>query len=313
METTTSANRVSPRVQRLVKAFSWVMRNAPTDNKLLRSFLLHGSHAFDEYRFDFAFRCRRIGVTWSAETFPEMFARHMMFDGLYQPDVLHWIRRLCRPRDTVFDVGAFHGLMSIIASKAVGPEGKVIAFEPNEKSRRHLERHLQLNGCANVRVESVGLMDVRQELDFYPQDGSSSWNSSFVRAFVDPNRKVESEKVPCTTLDSYVKETGSIPQFIKIDTEGTEFFVLKGAVETIERHQPVMLMEFNPQSAQTAGTSIEEILGFLTRLGYQTKMVPSKRYGGYDFRVEVPFNPDVPTLEGLANVVCVPAHRMAPA
>jgi FkbM family methyltransferase len=200
--------------------------------------------------------------------------------------------------------------MSIVASKAVGSEGRVISFEPNEKSRQQLKRHLELNDCTNVRIESAGLMDVRQELQFYPERGVSSWNSSFIRAFVDPKQVIDAEVVACTTLDMYVEETGIIPQFIKIDTEGTEFFVLKGAAETIEKHRPVLLLEFNPKSAKAAGTSIAEILDFLTRMGYQTRVVPSKRYGGYDFKVEVPFSADVPTLEGLANVACVPAHRM---
>ena len=294
-------------MQKLVRRFSWVTRVLPTDNKLFRFFVLNGSHVFDRYIFDFSFRCPRIGVKWSAASFPEQLTRHMLFDGLYQADVLYWIKSLCKKGDTVFDVSAFHGLMSIVASRAVGPRGRVVAFEPNPRSIDHLNRHLALNRCKNVTVEPLGVMEVEQELEFYPQPGDSSWNSSFVREFVDPNHAVEPMRIKCTTLDAYVAKTGLVPRLIKIDTEGTEFLVLRGATELIRRHQPKLLMEFNPASAERAGTSIQAIQDYLTSLNYRLHVIPAKRYGGYYFRQPVPYSEDVPTLEDtLANVACIP-------
>jgi len=72
-----------------------------------------------------------------------------------------------------------------------------------------------------------------------------------------------------------------------------------------------VLMEFNPKSAEKAGTTVAEILKLLEDLNYQMLVVPAKPYGGYDFRVHVRFSEDVPTLEGLANVACVPQERVA--
>lgn len=298
--------RSSAKIQNLVRSFSWLTRTLPTDNKLLRGFVLSGSRVFDGYAFDFCFRCPRLGIKWSAASFPEQLTRHMLFDGLYQQDVLHWIKSLCRAGDTVFDVGAFHGLMSIVASRAVGSRGRAVAFEPNCKSAGHLKRHLALNGCTNVTVEPLGLMDVEQELEFYPQAGESSWNSSFVREFVDPDHELEPTRVRCTTLGAYVDRTGLVPHLIKIDTEGTEFFVLRGATELIRQHRPKLLLEFNPASAEKAGTSIPALQEYLTSLRYRLEIIPAKRYGGYDLRRPVPFSEEVPTLEGLANVACIP-------
>jgi FkbM family methyltransferase len=300
--------RFSPKMQSLVRAFSWITRMLPSDNDMLRRFILGGTQVFDPYKFDFTFRCWRIGLVWSARAFPEEFTRHLIFNGVYQQDVLYWIKTLSKPGDIVFDIGAFHGLMSAVASKAVGKKGKVIAFEPNEISRDHLRAHLDLNRCTNVTVESTGLMDRDGEYEFYPQAGNSSWNSSFVREFVDASHEVRPVTVKCTTLDQYVERTGLIPRLIKIDTEGTEFLVLNGAVRTINRYRPILLMEFNPASAEKAGTSVQELLRLLEGARYQTRVTPAKRYGGYDLRVHVPFSEDVPTLEGLANVACIPTE-----
>jgi FkbM family methyltransferase len=175
---------------------------------------------------------------------------------------------------------------------------KEFLADSNSKSAGHLKRHLALNGCTNVTVEPLGLMDVEQELEFYRQAGESSWNSSFVREFVDPNHEVEPTRVRCTTLDAYVARTGLVPQLIKIDTEGTEFFVLRGATQLMQQHRPKLLMEFNPASAEKAGTSIPKLHEYLTSLRYRLEVIPAKRYGGYDFRRQVPFSEDVPTLEG---------------
>lgn len=298
----------SPRMQTMVRMFSWMTRMLPSDNDMLRRFILGGTQVFDPYRFDFTFRCWRIGLVWSTRAFPEEFTRHMMFNGIYQQDVLYWIKTLCKRGDTVFDIGAFHGLMSSIASQAVAPNGRVIAFEPNEVSRAHLQANLALNRCTNVTVESTGLMDQEKDYEFYPQAGNSSWNSSFVREFVDAAHEVRPITVRCTTVDQYVDRTGLIPRLMKIDTEGTEFMVLNGAIRTIKRHRPILLMEFNPVSAEKAGTSVQDLLRLLDDMGYHTRVVPAKRYGGYDLRVHVPFSEDVPTLEGLANVACIPSE-----
>jgi hypothetical protein len=65
-------------------------------------------------------------------------------------------------------------------------------------------------------------------------------------------------------------------------------------------------MEFNPRSAQRAGTSIPTLLEYLATLRYRVQTIPSKRYGGYNFHRPVPFSEDDPTVEGLANVACIP-------
>jgi FkbM family methyltransferase len=301
--------RFRPKVQALVRVGSAVARAVPLDTWLFREFLILGSDVFREYVFDFTFRSLRLNILWSASAFPELLTKHMLFHGLYQHDVLLWIKKYCRPGDVVFDVGAFHGLMSIVASKAVGQTGKVVAFEPNPRAREHLLNHLKLNDCRNVVVESIGLMDSVECIDFYPQSGDVTWNSSFVREFVDNAHKVDSIKVDCTTIDDYVRKSGLAPAFIKIDTEGTELLVLKGARATIEKHKPILALEFNPRSAERAGTSISGLTAYLENLSYTLKVIKPTRWGSYKVRNEEPFREEIHTVGDLVNVICVPSAR----
>jgi FkbM family methyltransferase len=233
----------------------------------------------------------------------------MLFHGLYQNDVLLWIKHHGKPGDTIFDVGAFHGLMSIVASKAVGPTGKVIAFEPNPVAREWLDKHLRLNKCANVTVEPVGLMDYEGPADFYVQEGDVTWNSSFVRDFVDAKHKLAPLTVQCTSIDAYVRNTGLTPDFIKIDTEGTELSVLQGAKQTIAKHRPILVLEMNPASALKAGTTLSKLVEELESLSYVLKVIRPTKWGRFSIKNEELFKEIIHTAGDLTNVVCVPSEK----
>lgn len=311
MNTNGENRRFRPKVQALVRYGSAVARVIPLDLQLFREFLIVGSTALSEYQLDFNFRSLRLNILWSAGAFPDRLTRHMLFHGLYQNDVLLWIKHHAKSGDTVFDVGAFHGLMSIVASKAVGPSGKVIAFEPNPVAREWLNKHLRLNKCTNVTVEPVGLMDFEGSASFYVQEGDVTWNSSFVREFVDSKHQLTPLTVECTSIDAYVRNTGLIPDLIKIDTEGTELSVLQGAKETIAKHKPILVLEMNPASARKAGTTLSTLVDELEALSYVLKVMKPTKWGRYSLKDQELFKEIIHTANDLTNVVCVPSETAA--
>ncbi|MBI4373194.1 MAG: FkbM family methyltransferase, partial [Candidatus Omnitrophica bacterium] len=73
--------------------------------------------------------------------------------GDWEPEVWRFVDRFLRQGMTMLDVGAHHGFYTLLASKCVGSEGKVFAFEPAEPQRKKLLKHLRLNHCRNVQVE----------------------------------------------------------------------------------------------------------------------------------------------------------------
>ena len=254
---------------------------------------------------DFAFDCPRIGVRWSSAAFPDLLTRYMLFEGCYQEDVIVTMRAVLHPGDTVFDVGAHHGLMSVVASSLVGAKGSVVAFEPNPEARRQIARHLALNDCENVRVEPIALSDANGHADFFVQTGDVTWNSSLVREFVDPARRTQPIRVETMRLDDFVLKHGVAPTLVKIDVEGGEIAVLHGARQVISQHRPSLVLEFNPKAALAAGTSIEELSSWLRDLGYRIFVVERDWRGFYHFDRQMPFDPALHCRGGdLRNVVC---------
>jgi len=245
---------------------------------------------FGDYVLDYTFGCRDGGVQWSASGFPDLLTRHMMFKGAYQMDVLSALRALVQPGDTVFDVGGHHGLMAVVAGQAARPTGLVVTFEPSPQAREYLEVHVTLNRAANVVIEPIVLSDREGELPFYLQSGDVSWNSSIVREFVDPRGEIEPILVKSATVDGYVEGTGRIPTLIKIDTEGSEPAVLRGACKTIETYLPYLILEFNPKSAEVKGTTIGEMVASLMAHSYKLVVLRRNWRGYYRFSDQEPFD-----------------------
>lgn len=294
----------------LLRALAFLIREAPL-NKRKESFVKHAL-LLGHRRFDFTFRCWRSGLIWSARGFPDLLTRYMLFEGHYQPEVLAALRGLVQPGDTVFDVGGHHGLMAIVAAKAAGPTGRVITFEPNELARERMAEHLALNRIENVLVETIALDAEDGERSFFIQTGVVSWNSSFFDQFVQKNNAqrpmnaVIERRVRTMRLDTYVQETGRVPDVIKIDTEGADFLVLAGARETIATHRPKLVLELNQTSAEFAGTSLDAFIDFLDEHGYEIHVLVPNRLGFYSFDRRVPYEREKHYRDWEFNVVCLP-------
>ena len=255
----------------------------------------------------FAFYSRQTGLRWSTRGLPDILTRHMLFEGAYQQEVLVALEGILRPGDSFLDCGGHHGLMAIVAARAVGPRGRVISFEPNPASRRLFEEGCALNGVGNVVVEGCALGDTIGSTKFYVQSGHVSWNSSLFPAFASQSGRdaIEEIDVELTTLDAYLAE-GPAPTMIKIDAEGSEFLILRGAREVLRKHRPVLSMEFNPDSARAAHATVEEVKEFLESLGYRLVVLEPSRAGNFDFRRRAAFDVERHCVRRLANVICLP-------
>jgi len=308
--------RFNSEMEQLVRASSFVIRSIPTDRSFLfalKDFFVHRSSSLRAYQFDFDFYCRRLGLRWSASAFPDLLTRHMLFEGTYDEDVLIPLKNLIRPGDVVYDVGGHHGLMTVISARSTGPTGLVITFEPNPRAREQIRRHTALNNVTNVVLEDIALSDKQDDASFYVQAGDVSWNSTLVDGYLhdEDNRSVERISVKTQTLDEYVAESHYVPQLIKIDTEGSELLILKGAESTISNRRPIVIMEMNPTSAKAAQTTISDYAQFWEQRSYRLTVLGRDVLGHYNFRALEPFDEFKHTMtgKGYANVVCIPEER----
>ena len=153
--------------------------------------------------------------------------------------------------DIVSDIGAYVGDTALWFSKAVGPQGKVYAFEPEPSNFAKLKANLERNKVTNVIPLQLALSENEGEM----RVSSGAGSSVITQAGTGKSVKV-------TTIDNFV-EANTLPRvdFIKMDVEGHELKVLKGADETIKTFKPSLAL-----SAYHRGDDLIELTKFLLKL-----------------------------------------------
>lgn len=192
--------------------------------------------------------------------------RHGGGRGLYLfreriEDLMRFGDQFLRRGDVAIDGGANQGMYATAFANYVGPEGRVIAFEPMPYAAELTEANLALNGLANCTVIAAALSDRpgRAELDLTRGVGSASIVTDYGGA-----SRLE---VPTVTIDDTLAELGvDRIDFIKLDIEGAELKALEGARKTIARSRPVICLEI----AAASGTGAENAAHYhLLELGYR--------------------------------------------
>lgn len=191
-----------------------------------------------------------------------------ILDGGFERTESRFVETFLRPGMTVLDIGAHHGFYTLLASHKVGPRGRVIAFEPSPRERKFLLRHLSLNRCKNVSVESFALGSQEVEADFFLVEGEETGCNSLRPPNV--NEATRALGVLVRRLDDCLQRQGiQHVDFIKMDVEGAELEVLRGATELLRRRpRPVILCEAENIRTQPWGYRPSEIIVFLRRFNY---------------------------------------------
>lgn len=193
---------------------------------------------------------------------------HILLHDNFEQGEQGFLLQFLRPGMTILDIGAHHGLYSLLASKKVSPGGHVIAFEPSPRELRRLRRHLSLNRRRNVQVEPLALGDTEETRELYVVLGQETGcNSLRPPAISEPVRKI---RVPVTTIDRYIQRTGiQRVDFMKLDVEGAELEVLKGGTRLWSDFKPVVLCELADVRTEPWGYRSVAIYEFLVALSYR--------------------------------------------
>lgn len=180
------------------------------------------------------------------------------YDRLDFDPLLPHILPLIRPGDTVVDVGAFIGDHTLAFSKQVGAGGVVYAFEPNPVAFKCL--HHNMRTCGNVVMRNMGLTDNPGIAHLYCADGNAA--SAYI---ADVGSEVE-----MTTMELAVQWKVDL---IKIDVEGYELNVLKGAGNLINKCKPRMVIEINPEALERQNRTPEEVINWVVAHGYSVSIL----------------------------------------
>jgi FkbM family methyltransferase len=198
-------------------------------------------------------------------------SRAVYISGLYEPNTAFTIKRLL-PRGGAFvDVGANVGFFSVLASRWAGPAGRVYSFEPSPRERTHLEQHVRINDLRNVTVVPAAVGDRSGDivLRLAPEE-YGGLNTTGID-FAYPGVPLSSEVVvPLTTLDAWAIEAGiDRIDVIKIDVEGGEVAVLRGALDVIRRRRPAIVFELFSRSLAHHQATIGDVEAFFKPLDYK--------------------------------------------
>lgn len=170
-----------------------------------------------------------------------------------------------RGKDCVLDVGGHIGLVTLPVSQMVAPGGRVFCFEPGKANLEYLRFHLSRNGVRNVEVIDALVGEVEGEVDFFEQAGATGQNSVVVKKNPEAYAQVRRRQV---TLDGFCAARDLHPQVIKIDVEGAELAVLRGARETLRRERPTLFLSVHPTELGLLGESIDKLMHEIDELGY---------------------------------------------
>jgi FkbM family methyltransferase len=200
-----------------------------------------------------------------------MFSRAVWLGGFEEAE-LTFMRRFIKQNDKVIDVGANIGVHTLIASRLSNGKGSVFALEPVTYIYDRLKENIELNSVSNVQLVKKAFSDKPGAAEItISLDGFDAWNSMGGESN-NTGHHFKKETIDTTTLDDFIRDQGiSIDtiNFIKIDTEGWEYNVLKGSTVLRSEKAPVLMLEYSDEISTNFGFSIIMIYDKLVEYGYK--------------------------------------------
>ena len=203
--------------------------------------------------------------------------------GTYEDEIGKLIKISLSEGDTAIDIGGNIGLQSLRMSSCVGPNGKVFAFEPLNYLQEKFKKNLALNRVSNVTLFPFALSDQQNELDL--PINKNQWNQgTFSLSNKDTGNNKQRIIVNVADEMPEIQSLASV-SLIKIDVEGFEFQVLKGLKQTLQKHKPRIIFEYDSNYWADTGQKITDCYQYLHSLNYslyQISMVGCELIKGQD-------------------------------
>jgi precorrin-6B methylase 2 len=163
--------------------------------------------------------------------------------GVFERELVPWYRRFCVPGTRAFDIGAREGYVTLLLAKLSQPSGRVAAFEMDETEHTRLRRNIE----ANPQLRSTAIPVLIR-----------------VTEHVEPGVR--------TTIDEAAYEQQFVPDFIKVDVEGTELKVLRAATRVLSERRPHLVVETHSPELE------HDCAALLTRHGYEPRVVEPRSW-----------------------------------
>ena len=182
--------------------------------------------------------------------------------GEVEPQVQAIVSERLRSGMVFYDLGANIGFFTLLAARLVGPQGKVVSFEPDSAVASRLRENVARNDFANITVVEAGVWSRSGVMNFASADSSSPDHG--VGGFVAPGNGNSGTARPCVALDDFVQQAAP-PDLIKCDVEGAEVEVFRGAENLLRVHRPSVICELHSEESGKALRSSFASAGYMVR------------------------------------------------
>ena len=219
--------------------------------------------------------------------------RRIVVDGSYEPQLTRLCGQYVDPGRDVLDVGANVGFHAVFFASLL-TDRKVLAVEPTSRALARLKRNLQANGVADrVLVQHGAISDQESEIEIKTILGKEEFSSmGQIHHPAAQGEAVQVENVRAQTLDSLVAEHKLNPGFVKVDVEGFEHAVIRGADQVLAKHRPAIIAELSDPLLRANGSSAAAVVDMIT---------------AYDYEVIDPLRPAIkPGTREYGDILCVP-------
>jgi FkbM family methyltransferase len=181
---------------------------------------------------------------------------------------LRFLWKYLQPGMTFLDIGAYHGVYSVIAAKKLGRGGRLVAFEPSPRERQRMKLHLRFNGIETVILEPYALAAEEGVASLsVVTDGFTTMNSLRTPPMDQATKQV---KVETTSLDAYLcREKIDRVDLVKIDTEGGEVDAFRGADRLLKQIRPLIICEVLDLVTRSWGYAAADIMKLLREYDYE--------------------------------------------
>jgi FkbM family methyltransferase len=202
----------------------------------------------------------------------DALAPSIFWNGRSEPVFFDFMSKYLKLGMIVFDIGANIGQYTLLAGKRVGRNGQVHSFEPADREFSLLHRSIKHNGLNNITLQNKAVSDFDgySQLNVFP-DGQGAYNTLGKPSHnVIAQTKSQSVKVECVTIDSYITQNKiDFVDLVKIDVEGGEINVLKGATSLLSRDDaPLIMCEFGDETLAGFGYVGSQLHTYFESLGY---------------------------------------------
>ncbi len=185
-----------------------------------------------------------------------------------------YINEAVKNGNTVLDIGAHKGGYLYFMQKLVGPKGQIHAFEPQSLLYAYLVKMKPIMRWDNVTINNIALSDNDATATLYiPSNltGQSSSPSATIYEQHNLGAVSKTETVHTTSMDQYCVKHQIKPDVLKIDVEGNELKVFKGAIQILQKYKPKIIVEI--EAVHVGKERVLETIAFLTQLGYSGKFI----------------------------------------